>query len=197
MSSVLKLLEHSYHQKLHAQGIPTDPSKQSPDQQPIAALLLWAARSEIMVDAESLVLGAAPPALSTPRGPVVGAPNPIPFSIAAAQRSGTATTAVMTYPGGYSALAWTLTGLGTGAGSDYENPANSVTTTMFYSTDGGVTYGVFQQVVWQGGPYSFRGVIDPPPSLSMPLANLPTGCKAYFQFDLTDTFTVGLSGTMS
>lgn len=123
--------------------------------------------------------------------------TPINFSIAGAQRSGSFKTSVLTYPGGYSLLQWTLTGLGSGAGSDYENTALAFTATVYSSTDGGNTYNAYAAASWQGGPYSYKGVTDPPPDLQIGLGNLPAG-DVYVEVVLTGTFAdVGLTGSLS
>ncbi len=125
-------------------------------------------------------------------------PTPINFSVAPALRTGVAETAVTTYPGGYANLTFQLDGLGTGPGSDYENPANHAALTFFYSLDAGVTWLVFNRFTWVGGPVNRHGVIDPTPIGSIPLANLPAGCRVKAGVDLgSTTFTVGLSGTLS
>lgn len=88
--------------------------------------------------------------------------NPINFSVAAAQRSGSFSWGSQsnpnTYPGGYSIISWNLIGMGVGAGSDYENAANSFTATIWFSTDGGTTWKVFNATTWQGSQVITKGL---------------------------------------
>lgn len=118
------------------------------------------------------------------------------ISVSPAQRTGTFKTATLDYPGGYELLSWQLTGLGSGPGSDYENPANGFTATVFSSTDGGNTFTVYDQATWNGGPFTHNGVTDPPPTLAIGLGGLPVG-KVFIEIDLVGTMTIGLSGLLT
>ncbi len=125
-------------------------------------------------------------------------PNPINFSVAPAQRSGSFQTSTMDYPGGYSILEWTLTGLGSGPSSDFENPNNSFTAQVFMSTDGGVTFLPGFVVTWQGGgPKVIHGVTDPPPLMEVGIGSWPFPSKAFIKVILTGTMTIGISGSMT
>lgn len=119
-------------------------------------------------------------------------PTPIPFSVAAAQRTGSFATSVMDYPGGYSLMYWELSGLGAGAGSDYENTGNHFLCRVLYSLDGGATFAEYDRATWDGGHAVGRGgAVDPTPALSVGLANLPVS-KVKVQIDLTGTMTIGI-----
>jgi hypothetical protein len=124
-------------------------------------------------------------------------PTPINLNIATAQRTGVFETSVVAYPGGYSFWSGTLIGLGSGVGSDYENPANGLDIDIYNElTPGSGNYVIFDGFHWQGGPDNFKGQTDPPPAFSFPLNNLPVG-NIKVRFTFTGTFTVGLSSTLS
>lgn len=126
-------------------------------------------------------------------------PNPITVDIAPAQRSsGFQGGSQIFTGGGYNNLEGTLTGLGSGPGSDYENPANSVA--MFINIDptGGTNFTQYPMFTWQGGPVTVKGVTDPPPPEQFFFGNvLPVGANFFFSWVVTGTPTVGFSGTIS
>lgn len=126
-------------------------------------------------------------------------PTPINFSVAAASRVGSFQTSQLTMPAGYSNLAWQLVGMGTGAGSDYENVANSLTVTVQFDPAGGTNYRVYSTSVWTGGPATSRsGVTDPPPNFAVNLANIPVGSSIVIQVSIPRQMTVGIgSGVLS
>jgi hypothetical protein len=125
-------------------------------------------------------------------------PTPITISISPALRSGSFSTAVLDYPGGYSFLNWSLTGMGTGPDSDYENPDNGFTALLYLSIDDGVTYTSFTGAGWRGGPFTDKqGILDPPPILQSPLDGLPANSKVFIQVDLTGTFTIGIDASIT
>jgi hypothetical protein len=124
-------------------------------------------------------------------------PAPINFSVAPAQRAGAFQTTPANYPGGYALLQWSLTGLGAGPGSDYENPAHAFNATVLYSLDGGATYLEYSRSAWHGGPTVHNGVTDPPPTMAVGLGNLPANCLAKIVIDLSGTMTVGITGSFT
>lgn len=125
-------------------------------------------------------------------------PNQISVNIAPVQRSSGFQSNSQIYAGGFSNLQGTLTGLGSGAGSDYENTANSIA--MFINIDptGGTNFTQYPMFTWQGGPVTLHGVTDPPPAEQFFFANvLPVGANFFFSWTITGTLTVGFSGTIS
>jgi hypothetical protein len=124
--------------------------------------------------------------------------TPINFSVAAAQRSGSFKSTQTTYPGGYSNLTFSLTGLGSGPGSDYENTANGASMTFWIKPPGQGSFSPSYAFTWPGGPQTgIDGTVDPTPSLFTGLANLPANSEFYVEVILTGTFTVGITGTLS
>lgn len=119
-------------------------------------------------------------------------PNPINFSVAAAQRSGSFQFGPTAYPGGYTSMSYQLVGMGTGPGSDYENPANGYQAETDYSLDGGNTWSQYDKSTWTGGPQTFKGQTDPPPTLTVDLTNLPANSQIRVVVTLTGTFTIGI-----
>jgi hypothetical protein len=124
------------------------------------------------------------------------APTPIPFDVLPAQRSGSFQTSTFTKPAGYTKMAFQLTGMGTGPGSDYENPANGFVATIFFKPPGATDFLGGSSFGWPGGP-NLDDPSDPPPYLHAGLFNIQDGSSVYVQVDLTGTFTVGVSGTIS
>lgn len=125
-------------------------------------------------------------------------PNPIPVTIAPAQRSGSFQSSSQIYAGGFSNIQGTLTGLGSGPGSDYENTANSIA--MFINIDpaGGTNFIVYPMFTWQGGAVTIKGVTDPPPAEQFFFTNvLPVNANFFLSWIVTGTPTVGFSGSIS
>jgi hypothetical protein len=126
-------------------------------------------------------------------------PNPIPINVAPAARANGSTlqTATVNNPGGFVTWSGTLTGLGSGAGSDYENPANALDIGIYYEDPlHAGQYILYAGFHWQGGPLVLHGVTDPPPPFSFGLGNLPVG-NVRVQFAFTGNYTVGLTSTLA
>jgi hypothetical protein len=126
-------------------------------------------------------------------------PNPVNVNVAANPRLNGTTlqTTTLNNPGGFATWAGTLTGLGSGPGSDYENVDNALDIGLYYEDP--LHAGQFIQYDgfrWQGGPFVHHGVTDPPPPFSFGLGNLPVG-NVRVQFAFTGSYTVGLASTLS
>lgn len=124
-------------------------------------------------------------------------PNPVNINVANAARSNGTTlqTTTLNNPGGFSTWAGTITGLGSGAGSDFENTANALDIGIYYQ-DASLNWIQYDGFHWQGGANTFHGVTDPPPPFSFGLGNLPLG-NVRVQFTFTGNYTCGLSSTLS
>lgn len=202
MIAARQVLHDNYLIRLGRHGIPFDPASQTAQQQQTAALLFWACQSEILVDVGSLMPVSVVKDLAHPEGDSIplaaGQPVPIPLNVAPALRQpGQVFTAVLAYSGGYSQWAGTLTGLGSGPGSDYENTNNHLFIGLYQESPAGSgTYIEYNGFTWDGGPNDFKGQTDPPPPFSFGLGNTPPGnYKVGFTF--TGSYTVGLSSTLS
>jgi hypothetical protein len=124
-------------------------------------------------------------------------PTPINFSVAPAQRSGSFQTSTFTMLAGYTRMHFELTGMGTGPGSDYENPAIGFAATIHYIRPGETLVRDGGAFTWQGGP-NLDDPSDPPPFMSTGLFTINTGSQVWVTIDLTGTFTVGIgNGTIS
>jgi hypothetical protein len=54
MPTAIDIIAHDYQQRLKAAGIPPSPAGRTPEQQQVAALEFWAAKSQVVLDAGSL-----------------------------------------------------------------------------------------------------------------------------------------------
>jgi hypothetical protein len=58
MSPVEKLLQHEWHTRLKAQGVPIHADKRTPEQEATAYMELWSVRSGLLLDAGSITQAA-------------------------------------------------------------------------------------------------------------------------------------------
>ena len=198
---ILKPVRKDYAQRLAAAGIPEDPAQQTAEQQGEAQLIWLAAMLPLQglgVITFADFLGQKGNAVTTAPAVHPHQAAPINFTIAPAQRSsGSFSSSNVIYPGGHSNLTFSLTGLGSGAGSDYENPANSFDAKFLFDPTGGTNFQVYDEFTWQGGLTVIKGVTDPTPTGSIPLTNLPAGSNVNVTVTLTGTMTIGLTGSIN
>ncbi len=104
---------------------------------------------------------------------------------------------VINYQGQFTLFDGTITGLGTGPGSDYENPANHMVFGLYYEDpESPGSYLLGPGFTWTGGPFVKRdGTVDPPPQLRCGMA-FPLG-NIKLRVSISGTFTAGISGTLS
>jgi hypothetical protein len=103
--------------------------------------------------------------------------------VAARQRQGSFTSAVINYPGGYSRIYWELAIPKT---AEYENVANEIDTFLLVN-------GTDPETVWQGGrTVSKTGVTDPAPAIEYDISQVPAGATLQVQVNVINPMTVGI-----
>jgi hypothetical protein len=120
--------------------------------------------------------------------------TPIPFSVAAAQRTGVFETSSFTKPAGYTRIQWSLN---IPNQAEYENTANGFSANILYDPTGGTNFVSWSQATWQGGAIAAdpnRGTpADPPPVMAWDISAMPTGSRAKVHIVVTGIYTIGIS----
>lgn len=117
--------------------------------------------------------------------------TPITFTVAASPRQGTFLSPVQAQAG-FTLLQW---GLDIPKTAEYEDPTNSVTSSVLVTPPGGPQF-VFGTSTWQGGRYvDKQGRLDPVPIVQFGLdpAQIPDGSAIQVQVVVPVRFTIGIT----
>jgi hypothetical protein len=109
--------------------------------------------------------------------------TPINFSVAAAVRSGTFSTAAVTKPAGYTRIYWELNIPNT---AEYEDPGRSYTARLLVD-------GVDPATTWTGGRVVNKSlVVNPPPAIAYDVSTVPVGATLQVQMSVPVAMTIGI-----